>query len=92
MEWKDEIITFSDYAKPNHTIKCVRSTSCRHPVVFKAIPAGVFAQLGRPTYITMDNINCPINELYSAHMSALRSARIFPIKSLLRKNYRKRRF
>eukprot|EP00957_Ditylum_brightwellii_P055822 4229273-Ditylum_brightwellii.AAC.1 len=39
MEWKDNILTFSVYAKPNHTIKYVGNTSCHCPSVFKAIPA-----------------------------------------------------
>eukprot|EP00957_Ditylum_brightwellii_P112805 8600387-Ditylum_brightwellii.AAC.1 len=80
MKWKDKILTFSVYAKPNHIIKHVGSTSYHHPVVFKSIPVGVFTQLGRLTSIIMENINQHITELYTAHMPALRSARILPNK------------
>eukprot|EP00957_Ditylum_brightwellii_P208764 15358836-Ditylum_brightwellii.AAC.1 len=73
MEWKDNILTFSIYAKPNHVIKYVGSTSCHHPAVFKAIPSGFFTRLGRLTSITMENINQPITELYPAHTSALQN-------------------
>eukprot|EP00957_Ditylum_brightwellii_P148988 11343570-Ditylum_brightwellii.AAC.1 len=54
MEWKDKMLTFSIYAKPNHTIKYVGNMSCHRPEVFKAIPAGVFTRLGRLTPITME--------------------------------------
>eukprot|EP00957_Ditylum_brightwellii_P155323 11823877-Ditylum_brightwellii.AAC.1 len=54
MEWKDKMLTFSVYAKPNHTIKYVGNMSCHQPTVFKAIPAG----------ITMETVNKPITELY----------------------------
>eukprot|EP00957_Ditylum_brightwellii_P212268 15367148-Ditylum_brightwellii.AAC.1 len=80
MEWKENILTFFFYAKPNHTIKYVGSTSYHHPAVFKAVLAGVFKRLGRLTSITMENINQPITELYPAHMSALQNDRILPNK------------
>eukprot|EP00957_Ditylum_brightwellii_P211838 15366657-Ditylum_brightwellii.AAC.2 len=60
IKWKDTMLTFSICAKPNYTIKYIGSTSCNYPVVFKAIPAGVFTQLDRLTYITMENINQPM--------------------------------
>eukprot|EP00957_Ditylum_brightwellii_P176401 13432906-Ditylum_brightwellii.AAC.1 len=71
MEWKDNILTFSVYAKPNHTIKNVGSTRFHCPAVFKAIRAKVFMQLDRLISITMENINQPIKELYPANISAL---------------------
>eukprot|EP00957_Ditylum_brightwellii_P076668 5827841-Ditylum_brightwellii.AAC.1 len=80
MEWKGAILTFSVYAKPNHTIKYAGNNSCYHPSVFKAILTGVFTRLGRLTSITMENINQPITELYPAHMPALQSAGILPNK------------
>eukprot|EP00957_Ditylum_brightwellii_P063780 4839506-Ditylum_brightwellii.AAC.1 len=32
MEWKDKMLTFSIYEKPNHTIKYVGNMSCHQPV------------------------------------------------------------
>eukprot|EP00957_Ditylum_brightwellii_P144121 10980942-Ditylum_brightwellii.AAC.2 len=80
MEWKDDTLTFSIYAKLNHTIKYVGSTSCHCPAVFKAIPAGVFTRLDRLTSITVKNINQPFTELYPAHTSALQNVGIMPNK------------
>eukprot|EP00957_Ditylum_brightwellii_P039972 3026012-Ditylum_brightwellii.AAC.1 len=60
MDWKDNTLTFSIYAKLNHTIKYVGNTSCHCPSVFKAIIAGAFTQLDRLTSISMENINQPI--------------------------------
>eukprot|EP00957_Ditylum_brightwellii_P025037 1894633-Ditylum_brightwellii.AAC.1 len=77
MEWKDDILTFSIYAKPNHTI-----TSCHCPAVFKAIPVGVFTRLGRLTSIIMENIKPPITKLYPAHTSALQNDGMLPNKFL----------
>eukprot|EP00957_Ditylum_brightwellii_P017602 1326323-Ditylum_brightwellii.AAC.1 len=45
MEWKDEMLTFSVYAKPNHTIKYVGNMSCHQPAVFKTTPKSVFTRL-----------------------------------------------
>eukprot|EP00957_Ditylum_brightwellii_P174311 13270939-Ditylum_brightwellii.AAC.1 len=80
MEWKDKMLTFSTYAKPNHTIKYVGNMSCHQPVVFKVIPAGVFTRLDRLTSIIMETVNKPITELYPAHTSALNNAGIIPTK------------
>eukprot|EP00957_Ditylum_brightwellii_P157857 12015570-Ditylum_brightwellii.AAC.1 len=80
MEWKNDILTFSVYTKPNHTINYVGNTSCHCPAVFKAIPVRVFARLSWLTSITMENINQAITELYPAHMSSLQNAGVLPNK------------
>eukprot|EP00957_Ditylum_brightwellii_P071683 5449636-Ditylum_brightwellii.AAC.1 len=80
MEWEDKMLTFSVYAKPNHTIKYVGNMSCHRPAVFKAIPAGVFTRLGRLTSITMETVNQPITTLYPVHTLALTNTRILPTK------------
>eukprot|EP00957_Ditylum_brightwellii_P052720 3996623-Ditylum_brightwellii.AAC.1 len=71
MEWKDAMLTFSVYAKPNHTIKYVGNMSYHCHAGFKAIPAGIFTRLSQLTSSTMENINQPITRLRPAHTSAL---------------------
>eukprot|EP00957_Ditylum_brightwellii_P106116 8094962-Ditylum_brightwellii.AAC.1 len=83
MYWDNNNLCFTVYNKENQRIKYVNKESCHQALVLKAVPEGVFMQLGRLTSKTKEDENMPITKLYPDHKEALRVAKILPKKEML---------